>query len=566
MGKGTDKLYITHSEWSSEDAFSASHGAGVNAGKAVGANFRRLPFNYCAISLQPFEHPVCTTAGTIFDLTNILPWLKKHGTNPIDGTPLKSADLIKLNFAKNDDGEYVDPVTYKVFTSNTHLVALRNTGNVFTWDTLERLNIKAKNWHDLVTDEEFSRKDIITLQDPQNIESRDLSSFKHVKEGANTLTEEQAAERSSGVNADALGSTAKILKAKEAVAKARADREKAIKAKANGGTAGALTQARKDASSTNMHTSKPVPYNAAQYTTGKAAASFTSTGLTPNTSGERALLTDEEYMLKPRRVKAPGYARIQTSLGDVNIELLPEFAPKAVWNFVQLAKKGYYRSTTFHRNIRNFMIQGGDPTGTGRGGQSTWGTNFADEFDGPNKHDARGIVSMANKGKNTNSSQFFITYRQAPHLDRKHTIFARVVGGLDVLARLEAAPVEDSTSNRPSPPIALEDVVVFVDPFEEFLKQKAESDQKQARDEAVRKAGGTDDDRTTWTGKRVRADGKVERSDGASGAAGVGRYLKQALEEKGDEDEIVGEWDEPVPEEPLRKKVKSGGFGNFEGW
>ena len=162
---------------------------------STGAAFKRLPFNFCALSLQPFEHPVCTADGLIFDLTNILPWLKKHGTNPVDGTPLKSTDLVKLNFAKNDDGEYVDPVTYKVFTDNTHIVALRNTGNVFAWDTVERLNIKAKNWKDLVSEEDFSRKDIVTLQDPQNIESRDINSFKYKQEGASVLTPEQEAER-----------------------------------------------------------------------------------------------------------------------------------------------------------------------------------------------------------------------------------------------------------------------------------------------------------------------------------------------------------------------------------
>ncbi|KAK8241660.1 peptidyl-prolyl cis-trans isomerase-like protein-like 2 [Phyllosticta capitalensis] len=564
MGKGTDKLYITHSEWASEDAYSASYGSGVNKSKVVGASFRRLPFNFCALSLQPFEHPVCTSEGTIFDLTNILPWLKKHGTNPVDGSPLKSSDLIKLNFMKNEDGEYADPVTYKVFTENTHLVALKNTGNVYSWDTIERLNIRAKNWRDLVTDEEFSRKDIITLQDPQNLEARDLSTFKYLKEGADTLTDEQKEQRASGVNADALGSSAKVLKAKEAVAKARADREKAAKAKANGGMAAALARARAEqGAGASQSQSKPAPYNAAQYTTGKAAASFTSTGVTPHTSNERAILSEEEYMLKPKRVKTLGYARFQTSLGELNVELLPEYAPKAVWNFVQLAKKGYYRDMLFHRNIKNFMIQGGDPTGTGRGGSSIWGKNFEDEFEGPNSHDARGILSMANKGKNTNGSQFFITYRAAKHLDRKHTIFGRVVGGLETLSRLENAPT-DSATNRPDPPVTLEDVVVFVDPFEEFQKQKAEKEAKEKEKEEIQRQGGTEDDKTTWTGKRIRGDGTVEHASGG----GVGKYLKQAVEEQksapAEEDEIVGEWDEP--EEPVKKKVRTGGFGNFDNW
>lgn len=287
-----------------------------------------------------------------------MPWLKKHGTNPVDGSPLKSSDLIKLHLAKNDDGEYVDPVTYKVFTDNTYIVALRNTGNVFAYDTVERLNIKAKMWRDLVNDAEFTRADIITLQDPQNVAARDLSSFRYRQEGASTLTAAQERERNEGVNAGALGSSAKVLKATEAVARARRERTDPNRNPAlPANQALALTGSGSVAKVTGGPSStRTVPYNAAQHTTGKAAASLTSTGLTPHTSGERALLSDEEFMLKPRRVKNKGYARIQTSMGDLNVELHTEYAPKAVWNFVQLAKQGYYKDVVFHRNIRNFMV------------------------------------------------------------------------------------------------------------------------------------------------------------------------------------------------------------------
>jgi len=562
MGKGTDKLYITHSEWSSADSFGTARGAN-NASRAsasgLASTFKRLPFNYCAVSLQPFTDPVCTPSGTVFDLTHILTWLSRHpDTNPVDGTPLKRADLITLNFTKNEDGEYVDPVTYKVFTDNTHIVALRKSGNVFAWDTVERLNIKAKNWRDLVSDEEFTRKDIITLQDPQSIESRDFSSYKHVKDGDTVV-----AENESSVNKDALGNAAKILKAKEAVARARENR----KIKEQGGTTSkAIANLPRNGSAAAATTEPKKPaYNAAVYTSGKAAASFTSTGVTPHTSGERALLSDEDYMLKPKRVKQKGYARISTSLGDLNIELLPEFAPRAVWNFVKLAQKGYYDHTIFHRNIKGFMIQGGDPTGTGRGGQSIWGKPFEDEFDGPERHSTRGILSMANKGKNTNTSQFFITYRAAPHLDRKHTIFARVVGGLDTTLRsMETAEVGEK--DKPVDDIEILNVAVFVDPFEEWQKERKEKENKDLEAEEIKRQGGTVDDKTTWTGKRIRADGTVESSSGEG--LGVGKYLQAAKQEMAskDEDEIVGYVDEEEDVAPVKKKAKTGGFGNFDAW
>lgn len=530
------------------------------------ASFKRLPFNFCALSLQPFTSPVCTAEGVIFDHENILRWLLKHDTNPTNGKPLNQHELIKINFAKNDSDEFVDPVTFKVFTDNTHIVAIRHgeSANAFAYDTIERLNFKPKMWRDLVSDEEFSRKDIITLQDPQNIESRNLSSFKYIKDGEDSGVPKEEAS----INSASLGSAAelKIMKAKDAVAKARAERASAQLVNNKSSSQNTSSTAKK--STSLSHNGKPTPYNATRHTTGKAAASFTSTGMTPHTSNAFAVMTDEEYVLKPRRVKSKGYARLQTTVGPINLELYPEYAPKAVWNFISLIKKGYYDGIVFHRNIRNFMIQGGDPTGTGKGGQSIWGKNFNDELQGPFKHDKRGVLSMANKGKNTNSSQFFITYRPANHLDGKHTIFGQVVDdagdeSMDVLKRLENVPVD--AHDRPKDEIRIVEATVLIDPFEEFWKQKhtTEKSEKMAEEEV-------DQDRTTWTGKRIRNDGTVDTSD--TGGQ-VGKYLKASLATQSgssgggvEEDEIV-EFVDDEPEEPVRKKAKGGGgFGNFDSW
>lgn len=117
-------------------------------------------------------------------------------------------------------------------------------------------------------------------------------------------------------------------------------------------------------------------------------------------------------------------ATIHTSKGDIDVTLYPEQAPLAVANFVNLAQRDFYEGLTFHRVIENFMIQGGDPSGTGAGGP---GYRFRDEFDPALRHDSPGVLSMANAGPNTNGSQFFITHVPTPHLDDRHTIFGHVV-------------------------------------------------------------------------------------------------------------------------------------------
>lgn len=135
-------------------------------------------------------------------------------------------------------------------------------------------------------------------------------------------------------------------------------------------------------------------------------------------------------------------AILHTTMGDIHLRLFPQIAPLAVENFVTHARQGYYNNTIFHRVIRKFMIQGGDPLGDGTGGESIWGGEFKDEISPTIKHDKPYTLSMANAGPNTNGSQFFITTEKTPWLDGKHTIFGRAVQGLDVVHRIENVRVK----------------------------------------------------------------------------------------------------------------------------
>lgn len=127
----------------------------------------------------------------------------------------------------------------------------------------------------------------------------------------------------------------------------------------------------------------------------------------------------------------------ETNQGNIEIELWPSIAPKTVENMIGLIEKGYYDGIVFHRVIKNFMIQGGDPTGTGRGGESLWGGKFEDEVSSQVKFDRKGLLAMANAGPNTNGSQFFITTAATPWLNMRHTIFGEVTSGYEAVESIE---------------------------------------------------------------------------------------------------------------------------------
>ncbi len=148
-------------------------------------------------------------------------------------------------------------------------------------------------------------------------------------------------------------------------------------------------------------------------------------------------------------------AKFQTSMGDFTIELYSDLAPNTVTNFITLAKKNFYDGVIFHRVIDNFMIQGGDPTGTGRGGP---GYAIPDEFGQGLKHDAPGILSMANAGPNTGGSQFFITLVPTPWLDGHHAIFGHVIKGMNVVEKI--GHVKTDRQDRPVEEVTIKTITI----------------------------------------------------------------------------------------------------------
>lgn len=585
-------MFITKTEWATEWGGAKS--------KEVAAPFKRLPFYCCAVTFTPFEDAVCTIDGSVFDVLHIIPYIRKHGKHPVTGVPLKQEDLIPLTFHKNSDGEYHCPVLNKVFTEFTHIVAVKTTGNVFCYEAIKELNIKTKNWKELLTDEPFTREDLITIQNPNALDSKALLNFDHVKNSLKVDDEElkkmsldptyninvsgdikqmleelgtekgrQTASLGGGGNKarnERAAALEAILAARSKInenSKSNANEEvkpkqgfsivDAASASVHGRSAAAAKAASSDKTAARiaMHMAgERDPVNAkmvkSRYTTGAASRSFTSTSFDPVTKNEF------EYIKVEKNPKKKGYVQLHTTHGDLNIELHCDITPRTCENFITLCERGYYNGIAFHRNIRNFMIQGGDPTGTGRGGESIWGKPFKDEVNSKLLHSGRGVVSMANSGPHTNGSQFFILYKSANHLNFKHTVFGGVVGGLTTLSAMEKVPVDDD--DRPLEEIKITGVTVFVNPYTE----PDEEEEAKAKDEK------TDDEENDKVGSWY-SNPSTGRTESVATGGGVGRYLKTKNTQAGSA--VI---DSGVEAIVVAKKRKVGmskdGFKDFSAW
>ncbi|XP_035766609.1 RING-type E3 ubiquitin-protein ligase PPIL2 [Neolamprologus brichardi] len=513
-----DKMYITCTEY--------TNFYGGKRAEIPQANFRRLPFDHCSLSLQPFEYPVCTEEGVVFDLLSIVPWIKKFGTNPISGEKLEAKSLIKLNIAKNNDGKYHCPVLYNVFTNNSHIVANKVTGNVFSYEAVEQLNIKTKSFKDLLTDEPFTRKDIITLQDPTNLDKFNVSNFFHVKNDLKVLDPDE--EKAKQDPAYHLKTT--NLETRETLAE--------LYKEYKGDELLASTMKEPQAKKTDKLNAVRKPSSRHEEVQLLLGLLFQGDGVV----GPDAIADDT---VRYQYVKKKGYVRLHTNKGDLNLELHCDKVPKAGENFIRLCKKSYYDGTIFHRSIRNFMIQGGDPTGTGTGGESFWGKPFKDEFRPNLSHTGRGILSMANSGPNTNKSQFlepklmfmfclFVMVAQVCSFTCVSgdgmwvwsqsiylmSLFAAgvvgVVGGFETLTAMENVE-SDPKTDKPKSEIKIISTTVFVDPYEEADAQIAAEREKELQKQEEEKQ----------QANVAQKKAKEERAP-KTFKAGVGKYINPA--------------------------------------
>eukprot|EP00484_Ammonia_sp_Unknown_P010398 CAMPEP_0197076744 /NCGR_PEP_ID=MMETSP1384-20130603/212269_1 /TAXON_ID=29189 /ORGANISM="Ammonia sp." /LENGTH=593 /DNA_ID=CAMNT_0042515603 /DNA_START=15 /DNA_END=1796 /DNA_ORIENTATION=- len=546
MGKkqhSKDRLFITRTEWNTE-------WGGYKEKKTVK---RQLPFYCCALSLQPFDHPYCSKDGYVFDLTAILPYVKKHKSHPITGQPLSVKDLIKLKFSKNDDDEYHCPITRKIFNKSSHIVAVSKTGNVYSYDAVKQLNINKNDYHDLVDNTPFTPNDIITIQNPQDPSKQYIENFAHIArakpgqhdndendeykiddDNHNKHSKASDAKQQSNVyiNPELITNHAQIRHTsttKRVFAQIKEESKKQ----------GPPSKKMKLSSSSNgdrLAKNKPNEYGLYNnYTTGRMAASFTSTMMTPVFKDEFQPYTEEQIRAEIwRNVKGggkKGYVQLVTNMGNLNFLLDCDYAPKTCYNFLKHCENGYYDNTIFHRNIMSFMIQGGDPEGTGHGGKCAWDTatgKFEDEFHKFLKHNERGVIAMANSGPNTNGSQFYIIYQAQPHLDDKHSVFGRLVGGMNVLNRMEEVPVNPET-DRPLKVMKILKTNVFQNPFNDPLPSQIKAEQEE-KEKELRKLN---QEKGRFWSNPAQEISKLKstntHNDGDGNTFQIGKYLKDKV-------------------------------------
>jgi peptidyl-prolyl cis-trans isomerase-like protein 2 len=522
-----------------------------------GGSIKPLPFECCALTLTPYENPVMRVIiskhiGIIFENSAIVPYLMKQKIDPVTGEAFESKELYTLHMDKDEEtGQWQCPVLNKPFQKHTKIAAViqrpENEAYVYSYEALQELCFKTKNYEDLTTGRKFNKKDdVIILQDPENEELnkvRDINNFIHTS----SLREENKATASNDVR---LSVTASRILEKVKRKRDEDDAKKKLDDKSD---------------SIKKHKVTIADLTGVVMTSGQTSGSFTSSSMGLSNENVSREATNEEVLQSQfdtlRKMKKKGFVRLTTSLGVIDLEIHCDFVPRTACNFIGLVEDGAYNGSIFHRCIPDFMVQGGKPAKKGEPERSLWGDAFRDEFDQRLTHSGGGILSMANKGSHTNLRQFFITFKSAPHLDRKHSIFGRVVKGMDVLKSIESLPTDKK--DRPVEDITIMNAEVLYSPIQEAIEKNLtrahQREQIRRLEKEERRSA------TFGSAKECMTSNSLpnlsSNVDSSKDTMGIGRYLNTKKEGKTEEltteDSVVTR----LPRPP-KKTV----FGDFSGW
>ncbi|GAX15966.1 peptidyl-prolyl cis-trans isomerase-like 2 [Fistulifera solaris] len=508
---------------------------------------RRLPFTHCALSLTAFETPVCNREGIVFENTALFPFVMKHRIDPVSGAPMESRDIITLNMDRDEEGRWQCPVLTKPFADHTKIIGILQPGgkeaNVISYEAYHELNVKTKNYEDLISGVKFDKhKDLLVLNDPDDEDlnrRRDINHFYHILHSRELQTE----QNTEGNVRHSVTATRVMEKLKQQKAKEEVKSDPSLNDSLN-----------KESMLYIVIDGEKVPIMAldvtgVEFTTGRVSVSLTSSASAIAHDNVQRVATVEEVLQSQfqtmRKLKKKGYVILETNMGNITLELHCDMAPRTCTNFLGLCHQHKYDDTTCHRLIKSFMVQLGKAP-KGEEEESLWGDAFPDEFDERLSHNEEGVLSMANAGPGTNRRQFFITFQSCTHLDRKHSIFGKVIKGMDVVKNMETIPTDKK--ERPMEEIRILKTVVQTDPAEEAKQLDLERIEKIIRER--RKASSS--------AKSINESTSRAPDKGSA----VGKYLTQNTTGKASLNENQGTGDTSRLAPPP-KKTK---FGNFSGW
>ncbi|KAL7565052.1 hypothetical protein ACA910_020759 [Epithemia clementina (nom. ined.)] len=452
-----------------------------------GSSSRRLPFSHCALTLQPINSPVCNEEGILFERDALAGFVFKFKKDPATGKPMSTQELIFLNIDKDEEtGAWQCPILQKTFGDHVKVVAIRqrngdeNTANVYSYQAYYELNVKGRNFTDLTSGAPFDRKkDVIILCDPENDafnKQRDINQFFHIQHERELHSQNND---SSGDNIRHSMTACRVLEKLKKKKRTHHEENSSTAVWSNDNDNQSKLRKVEKGGRSPTGTILAQDVTGVQFNTSQGAASLTSTGVSLAQDALARPATEEEILQAEFRVMTTklkgrkGYVKmnlcVEPNKADatendkfsLTIELHTDIAPRTCANFLGLCSAGEYDGCSFHRLIQKFMIQGGRARG-GKKDESFWNGSFVDEFDDRLTHAGPGQVSMANSGANTNARQFFITFASCRHLDRKHSVFGKVVQGMDHLKMLEKIPTKSNDS--PEQTITIDSMEVLENP------------------------------------------------------------------------------------------------------
>jgi peptidyl-prolyl cis-trans isomerase-like 2 len=524
---------------------------------------------------MPFTTPVCTRHnGIVFDKKSIETFLEENrNTDPVTGNPLLPSDLVQLQMDQDEEGRWQCPILTKPFANHTKIVAIvqppnnnNNTvvANVYSYEAYQELNIKPNNYHDLISGAKFhKRNDVLILNNPEDAQlqqRRDINTFYHIQNQRQLL---EQAEKTSGNNTNIRHSVTatRIL---DKYNKQQKDPSATDKKRSSASQDSDLLKDLKEGKRLKVFSDD---VTGVKFTAGKASGSLTSTAVEVTHNNDAREATQEEILkalcVTLRRLSKKAYVRLETNKGRMLLEIHCDMVPQTAINFIKLCEAKKYNGSKFHRLIPNFMIQGGKPSkdnGDDDDDESFWGGSFKDEFHDKLKHDAPGILSMANAGAHTNKRQFFLTFQPCEHLNKKHSVFGVVIEGLEVLKEMAKIPTDKK--HRPTENVIIQDTVIVDNPVEEaeaLERKRIEARAKARSDVAV---NNTDKAKLTTRAQQLPTQAKSH----------IGRYLPKTAAagpvatptSDGADTELLQAKPAAKPKVGQTKpKMK---FGNFSGW